>query len=306
MIHVIGNAAVDTVIRMERFPRPGETLVAEQAGDDLGGKGANQAVAIARCGEKVSLVASVGIDTLGERVRTSLAAEGVDTTGLWTWPGLTDRSIVYVDKAGENTIVSVVEAARNFDPLAITSVAREIVTDDWVVLQGNLRPDVTRACLALAKDRGAATVLNPSPAYAANDYDWSLVDLVVLNRGEAIELGGRDDPIEAARHLIATGAGTAVLTLGSAGAIWLSTTEEVRVVAPEVTTLDTVGAGDVFCGALIVARNRGFSWSEALRVAAAAAAICVTRAGVLASFPTRIEMSQIMASSSQMISGSAR
>jgi len=263
-------------------------------------------VAIARCGERVSLIASVGADALGERIRASLAAEGVDTTGLWRWPGLTDRCIVYVDKAGENTIVSVVDAARNFDPLAVTTVAQEIAADDWVVLQGNLRPEVTRDCLALARGRQAIAVLNPSPIYAANDYDWSLVDLVVLNRGEAIELGGRDDPVDAVRRLIAAGAAAAVLTLGSAGAILVSPMQELQVAAPQVATLDTVGAGDVFCGALIAARKKGFSWGEALHAAAAAAAICVSRAGVLASFPTHIEMSRIMAGSNQRISESAR
>jgi ribokinase len=306
MIHVIGNAAVDTIIRMARFPRPGETLIAELAADDLGGKGANQAVAIARCDERVNLVAAVGADALGERICASLAAESVDTKGLWTWAGPTDRCIVYVDEAGENTIVSLVEAARNFDPLTVTTVAQEIVAGDWVVLQGNLRAEVTRDCLALAKSRRAVAVLNPSPAYAANDYDWSRVDLVILNRVEAIELSGRSDPIDAARCLIAAGAGAAVLTLGSAGAILLSSMQELHVAAPEVTTLDTVGAGDVFCGTLIAARNKGLSWNEALRAAAAAAAICVSRAGVLASFPTRIEMSRIMASSSQTISECVR
>jgi ribokinase len=150
-----------------------------------------------------------------------------------------------------------VDAARNFDPLAVTSVAHDIASDDWVVLQGNLHPKVTRDCLALAKRRRAVAVLNPSPAYAANCYDWSLVDLVVLNRGEAIELGGRDDPVAAARRLIAAGAGAAVLTLGSGGAMLLSPTQELRVAAPEVTTVDTVGAGDVFCGVLIAARSGG-------------------------------------------------
>jgi ribokinase len=82
LIHVIGNVAVDTVIRMAHFPRPGETLVAERSADDLGGKGANQTVAIARCDERVSLVAAVGGDAFGERIRASLAAEGVDTHGL--------------------------------------------------------------------------------------------------------------------------------------------------------------------------------------------------------------------------------
>ena len=201
MIHVVGNAAVDTVIRLDCFPRPGETVVARGAADDLGGKGANQAVVIARCGQKVRLVAAVGADAIGERIRANLAAEGVETDGLWTWPGASDRCVICVDRHGENTIVSLIDAARDFDPLAKTALERSIAPGDWVVLQGNLRASVTRACLALAKSKNATTALNPSPTFPVSDYDWSLVDLVVLNRGEALELGGRIDPIQAARAL---------------------------------------------------------------------------------------------------------
>ena len=191
MIHVIGNAAIDSVIRVDRFPRPGETIVALGASEDLGGKGANQAVAAARCAAHVRLVAAIGADAQGERIRSNLAAEGVLTDGLATSSYGTDRCVITVDGQGENTILSLINAARNFDPIAETSVARWIMPGDWVAMQGNLRPNVTRDCLALAKSKGATTALNPSPTYAAQDYDWSLVDLVLVNRGEAIELVGR-------------------------------------------------------------------------------------------------------------------
>jgi ribokinase len=190
MIHVIGNAAVDSVIRVERFPRPGETIVALGASEDLGGKGANQAVVAARCGARVGLVAPTGDDALGERIRSSLAREAVLTDGVTTSPYGTDRCVITVDRHGENTILSLIDAARNFDPIAETRLESWIKSGDLVVMQGNLRPSVTRDCLALAKSKGATTVLNPSPIYAAEDYDWTLVDLVLVNRGEAIELAG--------------------------------------------------------------------------------------------------------------------
>ena len=116
MIHVIGNAAVDSVIRVERFPRPGETIVALGASEDLGGKGANQAVVAARCGAPVRLVAPIGDDALGERIRSNLAREGVETDGLTTSPYGTDRCVITVDRHGENTILSLIDAARHFDP----------------------------------------------------------------------------------------------------------------------------------------------------------------------------------------------
>jgi ribokinase len=294
MIHVIGNAAVDTVIRLDRLPQPGETIAALGAADDLGGKGANQAVVIARCQREVRLVAAVGADAPGDRIRRSLASEGVAADGLWTWSGATDRCVIYVDRHGENTIVSLIDAARAFDPIEKTGLARCIAPGDWVVLQGNLRPSVTRACLALARRNGAVTALNPSPTYPVGEYDWRLVDLVVANRSEAIELGGRDDPITAAHALHEAGAAAVVLTLGAEGAAFVAANKVLRVRAARVTAVDTVGAGDVFCGTLVAVRAALFCWEAALQAASEAAAICVARAGVLASFPTRNEMAGVV------------
>jgi ribokinase len=291
MIHVIGNAAVDSVIRVDRFPRPGETIVALGASEDLGGKGANQAVVAARCGARVRLVAPIGDDALGERIRSSLAREGVQTDGVTTSPYGTDRCVIAVDRDGENTILSLIEAARHFDPIAETRVESWIAPGDLVVMQGNLRPSITRECLTLAKSKGATTVLNPSPTYAAQDYDWSLVDLVVVNRGEAVELAG--GAAEAARELCNRGAGAVVLTLGTDGASFFSANDAFRVAAPKVIAIDAVGAGDVFCGVLISAKAHGRGWKEALTAAAEAASASVTRKGVLASFPSREEMAGI-------------
>jgi ribokinase len=289
MIHVIGNAAVDSVIRVDRLPQPGETIVALGVSEDLGGKGANQAVAAARCGAHVRLVAAIGDDPLGERIRSSLAREGVQTDGITTSPHATDRCAITVDRNGENTILRLIDAARNFDPIAETRLGSWIKPGDLVVMQGNLRSDVTRDCLALARSKGATTVLNPSPTYAAQDYDWTRVDLVLVNRGEAVELAGGVAE-EAARELCKKGAGAVVLTLGADGAAFFSANDAFRVAAPQVIAIDTVGAGDVFCGALIAAKALGRNWRDALAAATKAASISVTRKGVLASFPSREEM----------------
>ena len=290
MIHVVGNAAIDTILSVERFPRPGETIVARGVVEDLGGKGANQAVVIARCGARVRLVAALGDDVAGARIRRSLNAEGVATDGLVEWSGATDRSFISVDAAGENMIVSLIDAAQTFDPDADPDFVNPVAAGDWVVMQGNLRPETTRACLALAKQRNVTTALNPSPTWPAAEYDWRLVDLAIVNRGEAIELGGDSDPFAAARALRAAGAGAVAVTLGPAGAAIVASDGEWRASAPRVAAIDAVGAGDVFCGALIAARASGRAWSEALRIAVDAAAIAVTRRGAQSSFPSRAEL----------------
>ncbi len=161
------------------------------------------------------------------------------------WPGPTDRCVIYVDRHGENTIVSVIDAARGFDPKAETGLERWIAPRDWVVLQGNLQPSVTSAFLALGREKGATTALNPSPTYAAVDCDWRLVDLVVVNRNEAMELGDQDDPLKAARALCEAGAAAVVLTRGAEGAALVTADETLRVGAPRVTAVYTVAAGDV-------------------------------------------------------------
>jgi ribokinase len=293
MIHVIGNAAVDSVIRVDRFPRPGETIVALAASEDLGGKGANQAVAAARCAAHVRLIAAIGADAQGELIRSNLAVEGVLTDGLATSSYGSDRCVITVDGQGENTILSFIDAARNFDPIVETSIERWIMPGDFVVMQGNLRPQVTRDCLALAKSKGATTALNPSPTYTTRGYDWTLVDLVVVNRGEAIELAG-GAAAEAARSLCEKGAGAVVLTLGDDGAAFFSADETFRIAAPRVTAVDAVAAGDVFCGVLIAAKVLGFGRREAVAAATEAASTSVTRMGVLASFPSREEMAGIL------------
>lgn len=293
MIHVIGNVAVDSVIRVDRLPRPGETIVALGASEDLGGKGANQAIVAARCGAPVRLVAPIGDDAMAKRIRSSLVREGVRADGVTTSPYGTDRCVITVDRHGENTIVSLIDAARHFNPIAETRLESWIRPGDLVVMQGNLRPKVTRECLTLAKSKGATTVLNPSPTYAAQDYDWTLVDLAVVNRGEAIELAGGEVK-EAARGLCKRGAGAVVLTLGADGAAFFSADDTFRVAAPQVIAVDAVGAGDVFCGVLIAAKALGQNWRDALAAAAEAASIAVTRKGVLASFPSREEMATIL------------
>jgi ribokinase len=293
MIHVIGNAAVDSVIRVERFARPGETIVALGTADHLGGKGANQAIAAARCGARVRLVAAIGADPYGERIRAMVETEGVVTDGVRNSAHGTDRCVIMVDSEGENMIVSLIDAARSFDPVAQAGIEDSICAGDWIMMQGNLGASVTARCLAIAKSKGATTVLNPSPTYAPDEYDWSLVDVAVVNRSEAVALGG-DEPFAAAFALVEKGAGVVVLTLAAEGSLLVMKNETYRASAPKVVAVDTVGAGDALCGTLVAARARGLDWSSALSAATQAATISVTRAGALASFPSRTEVEGLL------------
>ena len=293
MLHVVGNAAIDTIFCVDRLPLPGETVVAAAMVEDIGGKGANQAVVAARAGVPVRLIAAVGDDEAARRIRVALDAEGVISDGLWTIPGPTDRSSIYVDAGGENTIVSLTRAARAFDPLALGALDT-LTGDDMLLCQGNLEPGVLASCLAMARQKGALTALNPSPVFLSAGFDWGLADLLVANRIEAKQLTGLDDPTDAARRLRAAGSGTVVVTLGRQGAL-LVADEVSTVAAPALDAVDTTGAGDAFCGVLVAMRLRGLSWLDALALAAEAAAISVTRRGVLEAFPTVDEIRAMVA-----------
>jgi ribokinase len=296
MIHVVGNLAIDTIFRVARFPLPGETVAAIDSREAIGGKGANQAVVIARTGCAVGLAAAVGaadLATLSARLR----AEGVDPERLWAFDGPTDRSSIYVDDTGENTIVSATPAARAYDPIAAGALAAARA-GDIVLCQGNLRPQALIATLQAAREAGAMTILNPSPVFDVAGLDWSLTDLVVVNQVEARALAGEDDPSMAAEALRASGAGAVVVTLGRGGAI-LSGAETVTMPAPTVSAVDTAGAGDVFCGMLVAGRALGRGFAEAMAAAVAAAALSVTRQGVMESFPTAAEAEGIMAEAAE-------
>jgi ribokinase len=292
MIRVVGNVAIDTTLRVERFPLPGETVAALGSHEDLGGKGANQAIVIARTGCAVSLAAAVGAKDLAG-IAARLVAESVDARCLWPFDGPTDRSSIYVDAAGENTIVSVTAAARSYDPVAAGALGG-VAPGDTVLCQGNLRPEAIIATLRAARAAGAATVLNPSPIFDVKDFDWALADLVIANRVEAEALTGEREPSAAAAALRAAGAGAVVVTLGRDGAM-LAGEETVTIAAPPVAAVDTAGAGDVFCGMLVAGRAMGRDFAAAMANAAAGAALSVTRPGVAASFPTAAEMQWLMA-----------
>ncbi|MER9236313.1 ribokinase [Mesorhizobium sp. M0622] len=294
-VHVVGNACVDTMFHVGRFPAAGETLNAVSYADDLGGKGANQAVAAARTGAEVTFWTALGKDPAGAWIRSRLESELSDLeVSEFELPS--DRSTIAIDRGGENFIVSGVACSEAFDPVAQTALVRWIAPGDILVCQGNLRAAATNACLRAARENGARTVLNASPIDAASVPDLGLAEVLVVNQSEAKTLTGRDDMAAAADALAAKGAGTVVITLGAEGCLVLGPdhVSPLRLPAPQVEALDTSGAGDVFCGCLAGGLARGMLITSALELALAAAAIAVTRPGTLASCPSASEMAAII------------
>ncbi|OLP53001.1 ribokinase [Rhizobium rhizosphaerae] len=287
-IHVVGNVCVDMSFRLKRLPRAGETLNAQSAGEGLGGKGANQAVAAARTGAAVTLWAPVGNDPVGLWMGERLAAE-ITTLRLSRLDLPSDRSVVLVDGRGENLIVTAAACAEAFDPTAEGALAAAWRSGDVLLMQGNLPIAATVACLRQARASGLFTVLNPSPL-PEDVRDLAMVSLLIANRPEAERLTGEADPQLAARRLRALGAEAVVITLGGEGALVQDGSSNLHIPARQAEVIDTSGAGDCFAGTLTGLLHRGMPLAKAAEVASAAAALCVGRPGTMAAFPTRAEL----------------
>jgi len=284
---VVGNVTEDLVFGLPRLPREGETLIAASRLADIGGKGLNQALLLARAGCDVRLVSAIGDDAAGRRAQDLAAAELPDAA-LQVVEAPTDQSIIHVAADGANHIVSSAFAADALGPEAAVAAMGRVAPGDAVLVQGNLSAGTTAAVLAAGRAAGAWNVANPSPIR----WDWTpvlpLVDLAIVNRAELADLAGTDT--RGTRALRAQGAAAVLLTLGAEGAR-LDADDGVTVQpAAPTDAVDTAGAGDTFAAVFVAARLRGLPASAALAAAARAAALTVSRRGTFSAFPSRDEI----------------
>lgn len=293
-ILVIGNCTVDLSLRVPRFPRAGETILAAEKSMDLGGKGANQAVAAGRFGATATLAAPIGQDPDGEWAIARLAGEGICRDNLLRTSAATDLSLIYVTPSGENSIVSTHAAAASAGVEWAKAIVKAAPEGTISLMQGNLNLETTRAALQASRERGLTTVLNPAPIQYSYDSIFPITDILVVNETEAMDLGRRSDPVASANALRSAGIPTVIVTLGAKGAVAFTGSETIETTSTPVTALDTVGAGDVFCGTLAAILGRGASLSLAIRVAVDAATLSVTRRGTQSAFPSLNEARELM------------
>jgi ribokinase len=287
-IFVLGNASLDTTLRVPRLPAPGETLMATGILRSPGGKGLNQAVVAARAGAEVRFLAPLGTEPETALIRDTLAAEGLHA--LWAETGApTDLSSLMVAPDGENCIVSTGACCDSLGHDHAEPFLAALRPGDLLLMQGNLRLEVTLAAAQAARRLGARVMLNTAPLR----WDYAgllpLCDLVVANRFEARTITGEADPQAAALAL----GGTAIVTLGAQGCL-LADPALHRFPAVEAQAIDTTGAGDVFCGTLAAAWAQGALLPGAIAAAQRAAAISVTREGCFGSFPTKEESKHVL------------
>jgi ribokinase len=287
-IAVLGSANMDLVVTVDRAPGRGETVHGSAFHTVPGGKGANQALAAARAGGTVSFGGAVGADAHGAQIRSLLAGEGVDVSGLVT-ADATGTAHITVDASGANSIVVVPGA--NATVRSLTDAHRSAIAHaDVLLLQLELPMAAVVEAARFARSSGVATVLTPSPVVALPDALLDATDLIVANEHEVVALAGGVEPIAAAQ-LLARAGRDVLVTLGAAGVVYVQAgAPALSVPAFPVEVVDTTAAGDTFVGAFAVDRADGADLADALRWASAAAALAVQRLGASASMPRRAEI----------------
>jgi ribokinase len=297
---VVGSFMADMVIRAPRRPNRGETIQGTSLTTYLGGKGFNQAIAAARSGASTAMVGAVGDDEQGLLFKGALACEGIDASAVVTVPDVgTGVAVPLVEDAGDNSIVIIPQANHALTPAHMESFAEVIGGAKVVLLQLELPIETVAAAAALARRSGATVVLNPAPAVTSLAPFRRLVDILVPNETETELLTGapvaNGSAAAAAERLCRSlDAPNAVVTLGEHGALVYNASGSEWHPGHAVDTVDTVGAGDAFCGALCAALASGADLFEAARIGNAAGALAVTKAGAEPSMPHKRDIDALL------------
>lgn len=299
---VVGSVTVDLTTFSDRLPVPGETIIGRDFTLVLGGKGANQVVAAGLAGAPASMVACVGRDTFGDLATEGLRAAGVDLTHVRRVEARTGIAHIRVDAAGENNIVMVPLANDELDIPQIDEAFAACAASHAVLLTQLETPyRLTLHTLQRARAAGMVTILDPAPARELDPAIWPEVSVVTPNETEAELLTGiavSDDESAAAagRWFVERGAEYAVITRAGQGSTIVNAERVSHVAAIPVTPVDTTAAGDAFSGYLGARLAAGDDIAAAVRVATAAGALAVTRAGASPSLPTAAEVDALLAS----------
>ena len=299
-VAILGIFVADTAYRADRQPKMGETILGKGFALGPGGKGSNQAVAVARLGSSVSFISRVGDDAFAKMAREMWAAENVSPLVEADPNSFTGAAYIFIDdESGDNAIIVVPGAARDIGPEDLERNRAGIESAAIFMTQLETPVEAAKRGLEIARIAGVTTILNPAPAADLETSILELCDYLVPNESEAelltgIKVCGIKAAEDAAAELRKQGAKSVVVTLGENGALLDNGVNAVHVPAFSAgDVIETTGAGDCFCGAFAHALNQGFSALESTKFACAAASISVTRPGTAPSMPHRNEVERL-------------
>src|SRR4051794_16025203 len=299
-IIVFGSINMDLVVRTPRFPAPGETILGHSWFTVPGGKGSNQAVAVARMGGITRMVGRVGDDPFGERLLQALRSEGVDTSRVLVERGISSgvAAITLSAETGENNIIVIAGANGLVSTQDANAAAPDIGGSQMLLLQLEVPLPAVQSAAEAARRQGVQVVLNAAPARTLPQALLHAVDYLVVNETEAAQLTGLspNQPEQCAVALQAAGPGAVVVTLGEAGALALNASGVRRFPGFKVRAVDTTAAGDAFVGAFAVSLADRFTLDEAVRRGNAAGALAASKLGAQPSLPTRREVDSFLQS----------
>jgi ribokinase len=297
---VLGSSNTDMIIRLDRLPRPGETILGGEFVTAAGGKGANQAVGAARAGGAVTFIARVGRDFFGDQAVAGFVQDGINVDYVFrdsTRPS--GVALIFVAKDGENCIAVASGANARLSPADVRKARSAFAGAKALVVQLETPLETVQAAAELAARQGVPVILNPAPARPLPDALLRRVSVLTPNETEAelltgIAVDSDRAAAQAADRLLARGVRAVVLTLGARGAFVATKAMRQRVPGFKVKPTDTTAAGDIFNGALAVALAEARPLVEAVRFANAAAALSVTKLGAQPSAPTRRAIEQFL------------
>jgi ribokinase len=295
-ILVVGSSNTDMVIRTNKFPAPGETIIGGKFLMNAGGKGANQAVAAARLGGIVTFIGKIGNDVFGKQAVKLLSEEGINVDYVAVDPdNESGVAMIIVDENGENTIVVAAGANGTLSPSDFDKALHELLESEFVLMQLEIPIETVDYIAKTALLNNKKLILNPAPAAVIQDDLIKNIYIITPNETEAeiitgIKVNDEKTAFQAAKLLNGKGVEIVIITMGAAGAFLYVNGKGELFPAPEVKAVDTTAAGDTFNGALVVALSEGKTLGESVSFANKAASLSVTRIGAQVSIPFRKEL----------------
>ena len=287
MITVFGSTNLDQVGTVSRLPKPGETVAGGTFSMAAGGKGANQALAARRAGAEVRHFSAVGADAFAEMALELLKADGVDLSDLKISSGPTGIAMIFVDSHGENVIAVLPGANGTLTPADADKALAGLGDGAVLLLQQEIPQDATERALDLARAQNVTSILNTAPFLDSTKAIAPKAAILVANETEFGLLTGTDiDQLDAAMLEWSTRHDqTVIVTLGPDGAKAATRTGFIHVPAMKVKPVDTVGAGDTFCGYLAAGLDSGLDLEAAMKRAAVAASLACLKPGAQPAIP---------------------